>query len=150
MIPVRRNQYWLPSIFNDIFDDGFVNGNIMKARTSAPAVNIIENEKDFTVELAAPGLSKDDFKININRDDELVIEMEKKSDNKEENKEGAKEGKYIRREFSYSRFQQSFVLPENIDKKGITAKMEHGVLTIVLPKMDEERRAEAIHTISIE
>ena len=149
MALVRRNQYWLPSIFNDIFDDAFMNSNIAKLNSTSPAVNIIENEKDFTVEVAAPGLTKSDFKININNDDELTIEMEKKCDNKECDTK-KKEGKYLRREFSYSRFQQSLVLPDNIDKKGISAKMEHGVLTIVLPKKEEEKPENATYTIDIE
>ena len=67
MALVRRNQYWLPSIFNDIFDDDFMGNNLTRLNSTSPAVNIIENEKDFTVELAAPGLTKDDFKINISK-----------------------------------------------------------------------------------
>ena len=149
MALVRRNQYWLPSIFNDIFDDDFMSNNVARLNSTSPAVNIIENEKDFTVEVAAPGLTKSDFKINIANDDELTIEMEKKYENKEgEGKK--KEGKYLRREFSYSRFQQSLVLPDNVDKKGISAKMERGVLTIVLPKKEEEKPENSIHTIDIE
>ena len=149
MALVRRNQYWLPSIFNDIFDDDFMGNNLTRLNSTSPAVNIIENEKNFTVELAAPGLTKDDFKINISNDDELTIEMEKKCENKEGDSK-KKGGKYLRREFSYSRFQQSLVLPDNIDKKGISAKMEHGVLTIVLPKKEEEKPENTVHTIDIE
>ncbi|MBO8473600.1 MAG: Hsp20/alpha crystallin family protein [Bacteroidetes bacterium] len=148
MALVRRNQYWLPSIFNDIFDDDFMNTNIARSNSTSPAVNIIENEKDFTVEVAAPGLTKNDFKINVTNDNELTIEMEKKYEDKEH--EGKKNGKYLRREFSYSRFQQSLLLPDTIDRKGISAKMEHGVLTIVLPKKEEEKPIDTTQTIAIE
>ena len=95
MIPVKRNQEWLPSFFNDFFDNNWM----MKANSTAPAINVIENEKDYKVELAAPGMVKDDFKITLNPDNELVIEMEKKSETKEEDKD---KKKYLRREFSYT------------------------------------------------
>lgn len=148
MIPVRRNQYWLPSIFNDIFDDEFIRPDMAKVNSTIPAVNIIENEKDFTIELAAPGMSKNDFKISIAHNDELTIEMEKKEE-KKEGEDNKKAGKFLRREFSYSRSQKSFTLPESVDKNGISAKMENGVLTIVLPKIDEEKKNELSRTIDI-
>lgn len=146
MMPSRRNQYWLPSVFNDLFEDDFTRANMMNFNHSIPAVNIIENERDFVVELAAPGLSKDDFSVNVNHNDELVIEMHKSG----ETSQDKPQGKYLRREFAYGTFRQSFSLPENIDKKGISAKMENGVLTILIPKMDEQRKAETLHTIAIE
>ena len=98
MIPVRKynNQNWLPSIFNDFFDNNWM----VKTNATAPAINVIESEKDYKVEVAAPGMTKDDFNIHLSEDNELVITMEKKNENQEEDKENKK---YLRREFSYTR-----------------------------------------------
>ena len=85
---------------------------MVKANATAPAINVIENEKDYKVEVAAPGMTKEDFNIHLGEDNELVITMEKKNETKEEDKENKK---YLRREFSYSKFQQAFVLPEDVD-----------------------------------
>ena len=95
MMPIRKynNQNWLPSIFNDFFDNDWM----VKANATAPAINVIENEKDYKVEVAAPGMTKEDFNIHLGEDNELVITMEKKNETKEEDKENKK---YLRREFS--------------------------------------------------
>lgn len=130
MMPVRRNQQWLPSIFNDFFD----NNLMARANATAPAVNVIENEKDYRVELAVPGMTKDDFKVRLDEDNNLVITMEKKNENKEEKKDG----KYLRREFSYTKFQQTMILPENVDQANISAKVDNGVLIIDVPKIPVE------------
>lgn len=140
MTPVKRNQEWLPSFFNDFFDNNWM----MKANSTAPAINVIENEKDYKVELAAPGMVKDDFKITLNPDNELVIEMEKKSETKEEDKE-----KYLRREFSYSKFQQAILLPDNVEKDKISAKMENGILFIEIPKTGKEPVEQAAKAIEV-
>lgn len=146
MYPVvtRRNQNWLPGIFSDLFDDNFT---LMPARQFAsPAVNIKESEKDFQIEVAAPGMTKDDFKIHVNNDEELVIALERKS---EKEPKDAKEGTYLRREFSYASYHQSFTLPENIDIEAIGAKMQDGVLTITLPKKMEQKQIPAKRQIQI-
>ena len=99
MLPARRtHDSWLPDIFNDFFDNSWME----RTTYTAPAINVIENEKEYDVELAAPGLTKEDFKVHIDADNNLQIEMEKKS----ENKEGKKHGKYLRREFSYEKFSR--------------------------------------------
>lgn len=143
MMPVRRNQNWLPSIFNDFFGSEWVD----KSNVTAPAVNILETEDDFKVEVAAPGMTKEDFKVHINEDNELQISMEKKSENKEEDKKH--KGTYLRREFSYSRFQQSLLLPDNVETEKISAKVEHGVMTIDIPKKKVEEKAPASRRIEI-
>lgn len=79
-----------------------------KTGVTAPAINVIENDKDYKVEMAAPGMTKDDFKVNVDENNNLTICMEKK----EEKKEEKKDKKYLRREFSYSKFQQTILLPE--------------------------------------
>lgn len=141
MMPVRRTQNWLPSIFNDFFDNDWM----VKANATAPAINVIETENDYKVELAAPGMKKEDFNIHINDDNELVISMEKKEDKKEEKKNG----RYLRREFSYSKFQQTLILPDNVDKEKIDAKMEDGVLIVDLPKRSPEEAKKSTKVIEI-
>ena len=139
---MRRNQNWLPSIFNDFFDNEWME----RANATDPAINVIENEKDYRIEVAAPGMSKEDFNIKLDEDNNLVISMEKKSENKEENKHN---GRYLRREFSYSKFQQTMVLPDDVNKEGISASVEHGVLTIDLPKVTPQEIKKAERHIDI-
>lgn len=144
MMPTKRNynQEWLPSIFNDFFDNDWM----AKANATAPAINVIESDKDYKVEVAAPGMTKDDFNIHLSEDNELVITMEKKNETKEENKENKK---YLRREFSYSKFQQSLVLPDDVEKDKIGAAVNNGVLTIDLPKRQPEEKAKVNRSIEI-
>ena len=108
MMPTRKNynQNWLPSIFNDFFDNDWM----VKANSTAPAINVIESEKEYKVELAAPGMTKNDFHVQLADDNTLTISMEKKNENKDENK------KYLRREFSYSKFEQSMIIPDDVEK----------------------------------
>lgn len=140
-MPVRRSQNWLPSIFNDFFDNDWM----VKANATAPAINVIETEKAYKVELAAPGMTKEDFNVRIDEENNLVISMEKKTENKEEKKDG----RYLRREFSYSKFQQTMILPENVDKDHISAQVENGVLNIELPKLSEEEVKKPDRTIEV-
>lgn len=143
-MPTKRNynQEWLPSIFNDFFDNDWM----AKANATAPAINVIESDKDYKVEVAAPGMTKDDFNIHLSEDNELVISMEKKNETKEEDKENKK---YLRREFSYSKFQQSLVLPDDVEKDKIGAAVNNGVLTIDLPKRQPEEKAKVNRNIEI-
>lgn len=144
MVPARRNnQNWLPSIFNDFFDNEWLE----KRNTTSPAVNIIENEDEFRIEVAAPGMTKEDFHVDVNPDNELVISMEKKNEEKEEDPK--KKGTYLRREFSYSQFQQSLILPDNVEKEKIAAKVENGVLTVEIPKKKEVHVTPAARQIEI-
>ena len=131
MLPTSKKQNnWLPTIFNDFFNDNWFPMRTVAAAT-APAINVKENDKEFTVEIAAPGMTKDDFKVHVNDLDQLVVSLEKKHENKEEDKSS----KYLRREFNYTRFEQALLLPDNVDKEGITAKACSGVLCIHLPKL---------------
>ena len=142
MMPTRKyyNQNWLPSIFNDFFDNNWME----KANATAPAINVVESDKDYKVEVAVPGMTKDDFNIHLGDENELVISMEKKVENEDkENK------KYLRREFSYTKFQQSLYLPDNVDKEKITANVANGVLTIELPKYSQEEKAKINRVIEI-
>ncbi len=140
MMPVRRNQTWLPSIFNDFFDNEWME----KTNATAPAINVTENDKEYNVEVAAPGMTKEDFNIHIDEENNLVITMEKKNDKKEE------DGKrYLRREFSYTKFQQAMILPEDVEKEKISASVINGVLDIHLPKLSKENLPKASRTIEI-
>ena len=144
MTPIRKynNQNWIPSIFNDVFDNDWM----VKANATAPAINVIESDKDYKVEVAAPGMTKEDFNIHLSEDNELVISMEKKNETKEEDK-GNK--KYLRREFSYSKFQQALILPDDVEKDKINANVTDGVLTIELPKRTPEEKAKINRVIEI-
>lgn len=122
-----RNS-WLPEVFNDFF----YNNNMPKANATAPAINVLESDKDYTVELAAPGLCRDDFEVNIDNDGDLTIKMEKKVSEKEQ------KAHYLRREFAYSKYEQTLILPEDVDKEKIGAKMSDGVLNIILPKLEQK------------
>ena len=140
MMPMMRNSAWLPTVFNDIFDNTFV----PKANCTAPAINVKENDKAYTVELAAPGMKKEDFNVHINDEGNLIIKMEQKQENKEEDKNT----RYLRREFSYTKFEQTLISPDDVDKNKISAKVEHGVLTVELPK-EVETKAKVARQIAI-
>jgi HSP20 family protein len=129
-----RNRDLFPSLFNEFFDrDFFDSANMGFNNSTMPAVNIKETKDDFVVEVAAPGMKKDDFKIEIDNN-LLVISSEK-----EENKEEKVEGEFTRREFSYQSFKRSFTLPKTIEDGKIEAKYHDGVLNIKLPKKEDAK-----------
>ena len=142
MMPTRKNQNWLPDVFSDFFDYDWMK----RANATAPAINVIENDKSYKVEVAAPGMTKEDFDVHVDENDNLVISMEKKTENKEEQKHDH----YLRREFAYSKFMQTMVLPENVDKEKISAEVKPGVLNIELPKKAEEEHAKSKKHIEIQ
>jgi HSP20 family protein len=128
---MRRNAAWLPSVFNDFFDTDFM----PKANATAPAINVKESDKNYLVELAAPGMTKEDFNVHINDEGNLIIKMESKHEKKEEDKSM----RYLRREFSYTSYEQTLILPDDVKKDAISARVENGVLTVELPKIVEEK-----------
>ena len=127
MLPIMNRNSWFPEVFNDLFENDFTPRNV----STAPAINVKETQTAYTVELAAPGLKKEDFMVNINAEGNLVVKMEQHDEKKDEDKNSH----YLRREFSFSKFEQTLILPDDVDKEGIKAKMEHGVLTVTLPKV---------------
>ena len=131
MMPVMRTNSWIPSVFGDLFDTDYV----AKSNYTAPAINVKESDKAYTVELAAPGMKKEDFNVHINDEGNLIIKMESKQEKKDEDKNT----RYLRREFSYSKFEQTLILPDDVKKDDIKARVEHGVLTVELPKVVEEK-----------
>lgn len=127
MLPVISRNNWMPEVFNDFFDTDFMT----RTKATAPAINVKETEKDYTVEVAAPGMTKDDFNVNIDKDGNLHIHMEAHTEKKEEDKKSH----YLRREFAYSKFEQTLLLPDDVEKEAIAARVNDGVLTVTLPKM---------------
>ena len=140
MLPAKKinGQNWLPDFFNDFFEGNSLN----RIGRTSPAMNVIEDENSYLLELAAPGMCRDDFDVHISKDGNLVIEMEKKCEGKDCCK---KDGKYLRKEFSYSKFHQTLILPENAERDNIEAHVKDGVLHVRIPKnlspkVDEEKR----------
>lgn len=137
MLPSRRfnSQYGLTDFFNDFFE----NKALEKVSGTAPAMNVLENDKEYRLDVAVPGMCKDDFKVHLNKDGNLVIEMEKKNCccKGKENEEEKKECRYIRKEFSYSKFSQTLLLPDNADKEKIEAEVNNGILSVVIPKLEK-------------
>ncbi len=137
------NQF--PSLFdrffeNDMFD--WTNRHFSSTNTTLPSVNIIENIEGFEVEVAAPGLEKDDFRIELDNN-VLSISSEKKVEN--ETNEGER---FTKKEFSYQSFCRSFTLPLSVESEKITAKYENGILNLSIPKK-EEAKPKPIKQISI-
>jgi HSP20 family protein len=131
MLPTIAKRSYRPFYMGNIFDDDFF--PVMSTNTSSmPAVNIKEDEKRFTLDLAVPGIDKKELKIDIN-EDVLTISSETKNES-EENKDG-----YKRKEFSYSSFCRSFQIPENVNKDKIEANYKDGILNVTLPKAEEEK-----------
>ncbi|MBR1509456.1 MAG: Hsp20/alpha crystallin family protein [Bacteroidales bacterium] len=144
MLPVRRNynQTWMPDIFNDFFDNTWME----RPKATAPAINVLETPEAYQLELAAPGMTKSDFDVHLDEQGDLVINMEKKSDNKKEHEKGH----YVRREFSYTKFQQTMLLPDDTDREAISAKVENGVLTVNLPKIKKVEPENTKKQITVE
>ncbi len=134
MTLMKRNQNYYPTFFDNFFSRGLMdwdNLNFSETNTTLPAVNVKENTDKFEIEVAAPGMKKEDFKIKL-ENNTLTISSERK-DEKEEKKEN-----YSRKEFSYQSFQRSFTLPEgHIQSDKISAKYNDGILIIELPKREE-------------
>ena len=142
MLPARRyNNQWIPDVFNDFFDNDWM----VHTRATAPAINVIENEQGYELELAAPGMTKEDFKVTLDADGDLVINMEKKHSDEEK-----KHGHYLRREYSYTKFQQTMLLPDDTDREAIGAKVENGVLLVNMPKLKKVEAEKAKKQITIE
>ena len=130
MLPVMFRNNWFPTVFDDFFNTEV----IPTTQHTAPAVNVKEDEKAYTMEVAAPGLKKEFCRISINDEGNLCVAIENKFEHKEEDKKEH----YLRREFSYTNYQQAYALPDDVKKDDISAKVEDGVLTIILPKMKKE------------
>ena len=128
LFPVMRtSNNWLDNAFNDLFSDSALS----RMNSTAPAVNVKDTENAYVMEVAVPGIKKEFCRVNIDDDGNLEIAIENKLEHKEENKKEH----YLRREFSYSNYQQSYILPEDVDREKISAKVLNGVLEIELPQV---------------
>ena len=125
-----NSNSWFPTLFDDFFNSEWM----PKMKATAPAVNVKEDAKAYTMEVAVPGIKKEFCRVNINADGNLDIAIENKMEHKEEDKKQH----YLRREFSYSNYQQTYVLPDDILKDEIVAKVDDGVLTITMPKVSKQ------------
>ena len=135
---VRRNQEFMPTLFNELM-------NWNDTTYSTPRMNIMETKDNYKLELCIPGLTKDDVKLSIDQEGNLVVEMTKETKNEEKNNDV----RYLRHEFSVEHFRQTVMLPEDIHKEQISAKVENGILDIVIPKVTVEEKKQAMQTIEI-
>jgi HSP20 family protein len=126
--PKHFNGLFGKDLFNELYNPVFSG--------SVPAVNVIEGSEGFKIEVAAPGLRKSDFKLNLEKN-QLTISAQK------EQKEGETEGKYTRQEFKYASFQRTFTLPNSIDGERIAAHYADGILSVTLPKREEAKEKPA-------
>ena len=152
------SQNWLPSIFDDFFDNNWMN----RTNATAPAINVLGRSDAYVVEVAAPGMTKKDFNIHIDENNNLIISMEKKEEHKEGENCGCNgeakgtavkckedESRYLRREFYYSKFQQALILPDDVDKMSISAQVENGILSVTLPKQTPEQKEKLLQHIEV-
>ena len=142
---LMKSNSWFPTMFDDFFNTDFM----PRANSTAPAVNVKESEKAYTMELAAPGIKKEYCRVAINDEGNLTIAIEKGGvhdvDNidgghQQEHKQEDKHHHYLRREFSYSNYEQNYVLPDDVVKDQISAKVEDGILTITMPKTEPKEK----------
>lgn len=144
MLLVRRNNDfdWL----NNWFDDNFFNTPVMaQTTTTAPAVNVKEDNKQYVMEVAVPGLKKEQVNMSIDKDGYLTLSIENKNEQKDENKKEHN----LRREFSYTSYRQSYALPDNVNADKIEANVADGVLKVVLPKVEKKEEKEDVKHIEV-
>lgn len=141
MLPVMSSNNWFPTMFDDFFNNDWM----PKMKATAPAVNVKEDAKAYVMELAVPGIKKEYCRVCINNEGNLEVTIENKMEHKGEDKKEH----YLRREFSYSNYQQVYVLPEDVEKDHVTAAVENGVLAITMPKKTKEEEKKALRQIEI-
>lgn len=139
MLPSKHyNNPWVPDVFNDFFDNDWM----VRSNATAPAINVLETENSYELELAAPGMTKEDFKVTLDNDGDLVINMEKKQEEK-------RHGHFLRREYSYTKFQQTMLLPDDADREKIDAKVINGELKVSIPKIKRAPVQDTKKTIEV-
>lgn len=135
---MKRNQDLFGGLLDSLFNDSPLFGSEVSRHYSVPAVNIKNNENSFEIEVAAPGLKKEDFNIEV-EDSVMKLSVNKSSENEE------KEENFTRKEFSYFNFQRSFTLPKNVvDAEKVEANYKDGILSIVLPKQEQKEMVKKI------
>ena len=141
MLQVMRSNDWFPSLFDEFCKSSFDT----EKKAISPAINVIEDAKEYTMEFAVPGVNKDFCRISINAEGNLEVAIENKLEHKGEDKHEH----YLRREFCYSNFQQAYILPDDVVKDEISAAVNNGVLTVTLPKMSDEHIGKIQRNIEI-
>ncbi len=145
-------------MMDQLFDDNFVRPVATVKRSTAPMLNVMESEDAYTLQVAAPGLTKEEVSVKLDEEEALVISIQKKNEetNSEEDSENKAVAKvdekpirYLRREFAYQSFVQRLLLPENANKEMISAKMENGMLEVIIPKVKEEVKTPIERMITI-
>ncbi len=129
MSAIKKNEMVLPSLLNEIFKPDWF-GGLEPRKTTTPAVNVKDNEKEFELDLAVPGFKKEDFNIEVD-DNVLTISAEVKTEDEETT------GKFTRKEFAFASFKRSFNLPDTVDADHISADYQNGILKLSLPKKEE-------------
>lgn len=141
MLPVMKRNRFLPDIFDELEDFFSTPFFFNERKMSVPKINVIEEKEAFKVEVAAPGFDKTDFNVEV-KDDVLTISTKKEEEKNEEGKN------YKRREFCYSAFSRSFILPDMVDKDNLNAEYKNGILIVNIPKLEEAKEKPA-RTIEI-
>ena len=147
MLMTCRNNNMMPSLINELLDwNNWNTAHMSEVHGTMPKMNVTETDEEYELRLCVPGLSKDDLNLSVDAENNLVIEMVQKEEKKEHD---TKERRWLRREFSEMQFKQLLSLPEGVKKEQISAKVEHGILTIVLPKVTEKEKAALAQRIEI-
>lgn len=141
MLPVMSSKSWFPTMFDEFFNNEWM----PRMQSTAPAVNVKETGSEYTMEFAVPGIKKEFCRVNLNDKGNLEVTIENKMEHKAEDKKEH----YLRREFNYSNYQQTYVLPEDVEKEQIAAKVDNGVLTITMPKQHKDEHRQAQRKIEI-
>ena len=141
MLPVMSSKSWFPTMFDEFFNNEWM----PRLQSTAPAVNVKETGSEYTMEFAVPGIKKEFCRGNLNDEGNLEVTIENKMEHKAEDKKEH----YLRREFNYSNYQQTYVLPEDVEKEQIAAKVDNGVLTITMPKQQKNEHRQAQRKIEI-
>ena len=150
MFMIRRNNYsnWL----DNFFDDSLSGTELMPQRnTTTPALNVKESAEDYIMEMAVPGLEKEWVRINVTNEGLLHVAIENKMEHKEENRDSHKSRHihYLRHEFAYGNYEQSYTLPDDVDRDKISASVANGILTITIPKTTPEQEAKVMRNIEV-
>ena len=143
MLVARRTQDFMPTLFNELM-------NMDMVTVSEPKMNVIETKENYKIQYCVPGLKKEDLKIHIDNEGNLVVEMSKETSNekKEEKKDNTLH--YLRSEFSSEQFRNTLMLPDDIHREQITAKVENGILEIILPKVTVEEKKALVQHIEVQ
>lgn len=126
MLPIYGNM-WFPEVFNSFIETR----NQAKCNVTNPTFNVTETDESYSLEFAVPGIKKEDVDVKVSSDANLTIKVESKKNEESVNDKK----KYLRKDFSYAKYERTFLLPEDVDRSLITAKVNDGILTVALPKV---------------